>query len=126
MVQHMFRLKPGAGEEEGAMGGSRWRKSRRRRGREAIMAIKKKMLQCSSAKEHQGRRFKRSYLAGGEQGDAAASAIFYLACLATCAPYPFTSVKTFTSTIQKKFILALDVTHHPSQKNDSDMGCNTS
>ncbi|KAF0914862.1 hypothetical protein E2562_032786 [Oryza meyeriana var. granulata] len=56
------------------------RRRKIRRGGDAIMAIKKKMLQCSRAKEH--RRFNRSYLAGGEQGDAAASAIFYLACLA--------------------------------------------
>ena len=59
------------------------KRGRRRRG-EAIAAIKTQMLRCSD----QGRRrFKRGYLAsgcGGDRGDAADAAIFYLACLAVC------------------------------------------
>jgi hypothetical protein len=43
------------------------------------MAIKEQLLRCSS--EQGRRRFKRGYLAGG---DAADSAIFYLACV-VCA-----------------------------------------
>lgn len=83
MVQCRFRQNAGDGEED--MGGSSRRRRSRRGGGEAIMAIKRKMLQCSRAKEqHGGKRFKRSYLSSGEQGDAAAAAIFYLACLAAC------------------------------------------
>lgn len=83
MVQCRFRQNAGDGEEDTGGSSSSSRRRSRRGGGEAIMAIKRKMLQCSSAKEqHGGKRFKRSYLAGGEQGDAAA--IFYLACLAAC------------------------------------------
>ncbi|OEL16451.1 hypothetical protein BAE44_0022530 [Dichanthelium oligosanthes] len=64
------------------------RKVKRRRG-DAIVAIKKQMLRCS---EQGRRRFKRGYLAGGgcggDRGDAADSAIFYLACLVCTAPRP--------------------------------------
>jgi hypothetical protein len=50
--------------------------------RDAITAIKERLLRCS---EHgRRRRFKRGYLAGGCGGDAADSAVFYLACLSVC------------------------------------------
>ncbi|KAE8787735.1 hypothetical protein D1007_38341 [Hordeum vulgare] len=61
------------------------RRRRRQGGGDAIAAIKRKMLRCSSEAGERG-RFKRSYLAGGgEQGDGASAVFFYLACIA-CAP----------------------------------------
>jgi hypothetical protein len=72
-----------AGEEQGASSiretSNKLLKKRRGRG-DAIVAIKEQLLRCSS--EQGRRRFKRGHLAGG---DAADSAIFYLACL-VCAP----------------------------------------
>nr|TKW09227.1 hypothetical protein SEVIR_6G080050v2 [Setaria viridis] len=80
MVQRVVRHGGSAASEQAATETARKDKGRR----DAIMAIKAQVLRCS---EQQGRRrFKRGYLcSGGDgRGDAADSAIFYLACLAVC------------------------------------------
>ncbi|CAL4996603.1 unnamed protein product [Urochloa decumbens] len=78
MVQRAVRHESSAAAGEQA---TETRKAKRRR-RDAIVEIKRQMLRGG---EHGRRRFKRGYLAGGgDRGDAADSAIFYLACLAAC------------------------------------------
>nr|CAB3479824.1 unnamed protein product [Digitaria exilis] len=67
-------------KENTSNGSKRWRW---RRGDAAIVAIKEQLLRCSSTGEQgRRRRFKRGYLLAGDgRGDAADSAIFYLACV---------------------------------------------
>ncbi|KAM3040727.1 hypothetical protein ACUV84_023628 [Puccinellia chinampoensis] len=73
------------GDVAAAAAEGRRRRRRRQGGRDAIAAIKRKMLlRCSEAGERG--RFKRSYLrGGGTAGDASSAVFFYLACIA-CAP----------------------------------------
>uniref|UniRef100_A0A0A9CAD9 Uncharacterized protein n=1 Tax=Arundo donax TaxID=35708 RepID=A0A0A9CAD9_ARUDO len=77
-----------SGHEAGGEQAVEGRKTKR--SRDAIMVIKKQMLRCNKGGE-QG-RFKRGYLAGGwERGDAADTAIFYLACIVCGAPSSFSA-----------------------------------
>jgi hypothetical protein len=80
MVQRVVVGHGSAAGEQASKAETTTRKAKGRR--DAIEEIKKQMLRCS---EHgRRRRFKRGYLAAGCGGDAADSAIFYLACLSVC------------------------------------------